>query len=104
MEYNRPLINNMFKTNSFKKFLIILSVIMMICCVIRSKDGKGWSLSYGCYNCWAKNLCEGGCMAQVIHFGLKNNDSLPNNACTLIKEETELYLKISYLALANKRA
>lgn len=56
-----------------------------------------------CRACWVRNLCNGGCMAQIIHAGLKNTEALRDEECHLAKAEYSFYLKLSYLALQAKK-
>lgn len=56
-----------------------------------------------CPDCWVRNLCNGGCMAQLIHAGRKNTDPLPEDECHLTKAENAFYLKLSYLIMATAK-
>jgi len=56
-----------------------------------------------CRSCWVRHLCNGGCMAQIIHSGFKNTDPLIEEECNLAKAEYSFYLKLSYLVLEARK-
>ena len=49
-----------------------------------------------CQDCWAKYLCNGGCIAQKIISGKRNDQSLPMGDCSLQKTIWEFYIRLYY--------
>jgi len=53
----------------------------------------------GCENCWAKNLCLGGCFAQKKSMGIKNTQALPKSECELQKIRWEFSILLYYFTM-----
>lgn len=51
----------------------------------------------GCKDCWAKNICNGGCPSQKLSMNVKANEPLPVERCELEKIEAEFYIRIYHL-------
>lgn len=50
----------------------------------------------GCQNCWAKNLCLGGCVAEKLCQGYSNKMPLDTAACQLKKVLWDFYIELYY--------
>ncbi len=52
-----------------------------------------------CTECWAKNLCLGGCVSQKIANGRANDSRMDLNSCALEKTKWHFYIKLYYYAM-----
>lgn len=50
-----------------------------------------------CRDCWAKNLCMGGCTSQKLSLGKKTNESFPRAQCDLQLLLYEHYIRLYYI-------
>ncbi|GEM_PF-1118909 len=53
-----------------------------------------------CRDCWAKNLCMGGCVSEKISIGRKNNQALEEKECQLQQLIWEFNIKLYYLFMS----
>lgn len=57
-----------------------------------------------CAKCWAKYLCNGGCMSQKISMGKSANTAKTPGECALEKIMWEFYIRMYYYVKENEKA
>lgn len=57
-----------------------------------------------CQNCWAKNLCNGGCPSQKVSLGKTAYEAFPKEECELNRIMYEFYIKLYYVYKSTKAA